>query len=161
MTSSCWPTWICSLFIKFLTDQLPGSCDLILPTVNASGFGPVSTSVFYLTCQFFFSPSNATGWLCFIETPQEYSFWKSNAMQRRAKAIQIFPAVTNEVLKACLSREACILLPLDEFSIHSATDLMMLWILLSEVCCSSQSIIQFHWCIRKNHSGKEPACRHV
>lgn len=65
------------------------------------------------------------------------------------------------LLKACLSREARILLPLDEFSIHSATDLMMLWILLSEVCCSSQSIIQFHWCIRKNHSGKEPACRHV
>lgn len=103
MTSSCWPTWICSLFIKFLTDQLPGSCDLILPTVNASGFGPVSTSVFYFTCQFFFSLSNATGWLCFIETPQEYSFCKSNAMQRRAKAIQIFPAVTNEVLTESMS----------------------------------------------------------
>lgn len=73
------------------------------------------------------------------EPPQEYSFFKSNATQKGAKALEILPAVTNEVLKACLSTEVCTLLPL-QFSIFSATELVMFWILLSRVCCSSQRV---------------------
>lgn len=159
MTSSCWSTCIFSFFLKFRTDQLPGCSDLTLHTVNASGFGPVSRKTSYLTCWIFYFLSNAIVWLYFNEPLQEYSFCKSNATRRGA--LEIFPAVTDKILKAHLSTEVCTLLPLHEFSISRATELVTFWILVSKVCCSSQSVVRFRWCIGESHSCKEPACRHV
>lgn len=77
-------------------------------------------------------------------------------MQRGGKTLQIFPAVTDKILKADLSIEVSTLLPLHEFSTSSVTELAMFWILLSRVCCSSQSVIRFYWCIRDSHSCKDP-----
>lgn len=82
-------------------------------------------------------------------------------MQRGGKTLQIFPAVTDEILKADLSIEVSTLLPLHEFSTSGVTELTMFWILLSRVCSSSQSVIRFYWCIGDSHSCKDPACRHV
>jgi len=82
-------------------------------------------------------------------------------MQRGTKVLEIFPAVADEILKAHLSTEVCTVLPLHEFSIPSATELVMFCILLSRVCCSSQSILQFCWCMRERHSYKDPACRQI
>lgn len=76
-------------------------------------------------------------------------------MQRGGKTLQIFPAVTDKILKADLSIEVSALLPLHEFSTSSVTELAMFWILLSRVCCSSQSVIRFYWCIRDSHSCKD------